>query len=106
MQAELRASEAKFAGILSIAADAIISVDQTQRIVHFNRGAEEIFGYTAQDAIGRHLNILLPPRFRAAHPTHMEGFAQSAVTARRRKWYRTTARQSPRWPPRNCPPRP
>jgi PAS domain S-box-containing protein len=83
VQAELRASEAKFAGILSIAADAIISVDQTQRIVHFNRGAEEIFGYTAQDAIGRHLNILLPPRFRAAHPTHMEGFAQSAVTARR-----------------------
>ena len=64
MQAELRASEAKFAGILSIAADAIITVDQTQRIVHFNRGAEEIFGYSAQDAIGRHLNILLPQRFR------------------------------------------
>jgi PAS domain S-box-containing protein len=79
----LRASEAKFAGILSIAADAIITVDSTQRIVHFNRGAEEIFGYTAQDAIGRHLNILLPQRFRASHPSHMERFAQSPVTARR-----------------------
>ncbi len=83
MQAELRASEAKFAGILSIAADAIITVDQTQRIVHFNRGAEEIFGYTAPDAIGRHLNILIPQRFRPSHPGHMEGFAQSPVTARR-----------------------
>lgn len=83
MQAELRASEAKFAGILSIAADAIITVDQTQRIVHFNRGAEEIFGYSAQDAIGRHLNILLPQRFRASHPAHMERFAQSPITARR-----------------------
>jgi PAS domain S-box-containing protein len=79
----LRASEAKFAGILSIAADAIITVDQTQRIVHFNRGAEEIFGYVARDAIGRHLNILLPQRFRESHSGHMERFAQSAITARR-----------------------
>jgi PAS domain S-box-containing protein len=79
----LRASQAKFAGILSIAADAIITVDQTQRIIHFNRGAEEIFGYTAQDAIGRHLSILIPQRFRASHPDHMERFAQSPITARR-----------------------
>lgn len=83
MQEELRASEGKFAGILSIAADAIVTVDQTQRIVHFNRGAEEIFGYTAHDAIGRHLSILLPQRFRESHPGHMERFAQSPVTARR-----------------------
>jgi PAS domain S-box-containing protein len=83
VQAELRASEAKFAGILSIAADAIITVDQTQRIVHFNRGAEEVFGYAPSDAIGRHLNILIPQRFRDSHPSHMDGFAQSAVTARR-----------------------
>ncbi len=54
-----------------------------QRIVHFNRGAEEIFGYKASDAIGRHLAILLPPRFRAGHDAHMESFAQSPVTARR-----------------------
>jgi PAS domain S-box-containing protein len=72
-----------FSAILAIAADAIISVDHTQRIVHFNRGAEEIFGYTADEAIGRHLSILLPPRFRDSHASHMDRFAQSAVTARR-----------------------
>jgi PAS domain S-box-containing protein len=80
---ELQASEAKFAGILAIAADAIITVDQTQRIIHFNRGAEEIFGYKADDAIGRHLAILLPPRFREAHAGHMEHFAKSPITSRR-----------------------
>jgi PAS domain S-box-containing protein len=51
--------------------------------VHFNRGAEETFGYSASDAIGRHLAILLPARFRTVHEAHMERFAQSPVTARR-----------------------
>jgi PAS domain-containing protein len=62
IEAALRASEAKFSGILGIAADAIISVDHERHIVHFNRGAEEIFRYKADDVIGRHLNILIPAR--------------------------------------------
>jgi PAS domain S-box-containing protein len=79
----LRASEAKYSGILGIAADAIITVDSTQRIVHFNRGAEEIFGYAAADAMGRHLNILIPPRYRTGHDAHMQRFAQAPETSRR-----------------------
>jgi PAS domain S-box-containing protein len=83
IEAALRASEAKFSGILGIAADAIISVDHEHHIVHFNRGAEEIFGYKADDAIGRHLNVLIPARYRPGHDGHMESFARSPVTARR-----------------------
>jgi PAS domain S-box-containing protein len=51
--------------------------------VHFNRGAEEIFGYKADDILGRHLAMLLPPRFRPVHEAHMERFARSPETARR-----------------------
>jgi len=83
IQEELRASQAKFSGILAIAADAIVTVNHDLRIVNFNRGAEEIFGHAAADALGRHLNILIPARYRAAHDTYMERFARSAVTARR-----------------------
>jgi PAS domain S-box-containing protein len=79
----LRASEAKFSGILEIAADAIISVDESQRIVHFNHGAEEIFGYRAEEAIGQHLAALLPPRTRAMHEAHMQRFASGPDVARR-----------------------
>ena len=80
---ELRASEAKFAGILAIAADAIITIDNTHRILHFNRGAEEIFGYRADEAIGQPLSILLPERFRGTHDAQIRAFGETAETARR-----------------------
>lgn len=80
---DLRASEAKFAGILDIAADAIITVDAAQRIVHFNQGAERIFAYTASEVIGRPLEMLIPSRHRLAHDGHMKGFAAGAYASRR-----------------------
>ena len=80
---ELRASEAKFAGILAIAADAIITIDESHRILHFNQGAEEIFGYKAAEVIGQPLSILLPDRFRATHDAHVKAFGRSTENARR-----------------------
>ena len=81
--ADLRASEAKFSGILAIAADAIITIDDTHRIAHFNQGAEEIFGYSAAEAIGQPISMLLPERFRSTHDAHIDEFGRSAESARR-----------------------
>jgi PAS domain S-box-containing protein len=78
----LRLSEAKFSGILSIAADAIISTDKDQRITFFNGGAQRIFGYTKREAIGTALERLIPERFRAAHREHFAGFAAGHESAR------------------------
>jgi PAS domain S-box-containing protein len=80
---QLRASEAKFSGILAIAADAIITIDDAHRIIHFNRGAEEIFQYQASEAIGESLSILLPERFRPNHDAQIRAFGQSTESARR-----------------------
>ena len=79
----LRISEAKFAGIVAISADAIISVDSAQRIINFNRGAEQIFGWTEAEALGQPLDILLPHRYRETHRLHIERFGESPVAARR-----------------------
>jgi PAS domain S-box-containing protein len=81
--AELQASEAKFSGILEIAADAIITVDALERIVHFNQGAAAIFGYSVEEAIGMQLDMLIPKRVRTVHHEHMRRFAESPVQARR-----------------------
>ena len=78
----LRHSEAKFSGIVSIAADAIISADMNQRITVFNEGAEQIFGYSKQEMIGTSVERLLPERYRAKHRTFFAAFGAAAVTAR------------------------
>jgi PAS domain S-box-containing protein len=78
----LKESEAKFSGIVSISADAIISIDDQQRITIFNDGAEKIFGYSRSEAIGAPLDMLIPDRFRAAHREHVGRFAAGNVTAR------------------------
>jgi len=82
IDAALRASEAKFSGIVSIAADAIISVDAQQRITIFNEGAERIFGYARSEVIGTPLDRLIPERFREAHAKHFAGFASGPIGAR------------------------
>lgn len=82
-QAELRDSQALFAGIVEIADDAIISIDSNQRITLFNQGAEKIFGYSAKEVLGQPLDFLLPMRFAAAHRQHVAEFGQSPSHARR-----------------------
>ncbi|HYO56787.1 ATP-binding protein [Archangium sp.] len=79
----LRVSEARFAGIISIAADAIIAIDMKGRITLFNSGAEQIFGYGAQEVLGKPLGLLVPERFRAAHLEHLQVFGGAPQSSRR-----------------------
>ena len=78
----LRLSEAKFSGIVSIAADAIISVDQNQRITVFNEGAERIFRYSKGEMVGAPLERLIPGRFREQHREYFAKFAAGVESAR------------------------
>lgn len=79
----LRDSEERFNRIVSIAADAIISLDEAQRITLFNHGAEQIFGFSARDVIGQPLDILLPTGLDVVHGHAVRQFAAGAVEARR-----------------------
>jgi PAS domain S-box-containing protein len=79
----LRLSEAKSSGILSISADALISIDDQQRITMFNEGAEKIFGYSKDELLGTPLDRLIPERLRAIHRGHVESFARGEVVARK-----------------------
>jgi PAS domain S-box-containing protein len=75
--------DARLSAIVSIAADAIIAIDASQYITLFNNGAEKIFGYTADEAIGQPLQILLPEGLRSRHAEHIREFGASETHARR-----------------------
>jgi PAS domain S-box-containing protein len=80
---DVLAPDASLAGILDISVDAIITVDESLRIVRWNRGAQDIFGYTPDQIIGSSLDRLIPERFRAAHRRHMTAFSGVPEMARR-----------------------
>jgi PAS domain S-box-containing protein len=80
---ELRLSEARSSGILSVSPDAIVSIDETQVITSFNEGAEKIFGYTKDEVIGRPLEMLIPEQYRTNHRQHVQRFMTGRETARR-----------------------
>ncbi len=74
----LRESEERFAGILQTARDAIIAVDDKQRIVLFNQGAEQIFGFSMQEILDQPLEKLMPERYADVHHSHVDLFANAA----------------------------
>ncbi|MDY7014847.1 MAG: PAS domain S-box protein, partial [Cyanobacteriota bacterium] len=78
----LELSQARFARIVEIADDAIIAVDESQRIALFNRGAEKIFGWRDREILGQPLDRLLPDRFIDLHQQHVAGFARSDCPVR------------------------
>ncbi|MGI9104481.1 MAG: PAS domain S-box protein [Terriglobales bacterium] len=79
---ELRVSQARLAAIIDSTMDAIITVDEEQRVVLFNRAAERIFGYRAQQLMGQPLDILIPEDLRAAHRVHIRNFGHTGITSR------------------------
>jgi PAS domain S-box-containing protein len=82
-EVKLRDSEARFAGIINISSDAIVTVDEAQRIVFFNQGAEQIFGYAADEVLGEPLEVLIPEPHRPGHAEKVRAFGTSPVVARR-----------------------
>lgn len=79
---DLEKSEARLAGIIRSSMEAIISVDDAQRIVLFNPMAETLFGCPAKHAIGRPLSDFMPERFRGAHEAHVRRFGVTGVSER------------------------
>ncbi|MFO0985105.1 MAG: PAS domain S-box protein [Planctomycetota bacterium] len=67
-------AEERFHAAVESAASGMIMVDAAGTIVLVNREAEQLFGYGRDELIGRCVDMLVPERFRGAHPGDRHGF--------------------------------
>jgi PAS domain S-box-containing protein len=81
----LRESEEKYRHIINAAADAIISIDEAGLVCEFNRAAEQIFGFSAVEILGKPLTAIIPERLRQQHIAGLQ------------RYLATGQRHLPRW---------
>jgi two-component system sporulation sensor kinase A len=72
VEAELLNSELKFRSIIESASDAIILAEQDTKIIAWNKGAEALFGYTEEEAIGEDVDIIIPEHLKEGHRRGVE----------------------------------
>lgn len=80
--AALLESRRRLEGIVESAMDAIITINEEQKIVLFNPAAERMFGCSAEEALGSSVSRFIPERFRTGHDDHIRHFRETGVTTR------------------------
>lgn len=77
VEAVLRDSEVRQHAILQTAVDGIITIDERGIIESFNPAAERLFGYTAEEAIGQNISMLMPSPDREEHDSYLARYLQT-----------------------------
>ena len=71
------AEAARTLAIMNTVLDGLITIDHTGLIETFNPAAARIFGYTAQDVIGRNIRMLMPEPYHSAHDGYLTSYLQT-----------------------------
>ncbi|HEY41846.1 MAG TPA: PAS domain S-box protein [Dehalococcoidia bacterium] len=77
MEEALRHSEESFRAVTESAHQAIITIDAQTRIVLWNKAAEKIYGYSADEAVGQPLTLIMPERLHQAFQDEIEAMLSS-----------------------------
>lgn len=73
----LRESEAKARAILSTTVDGIITINEAGCIESFNTAAEAIFGYAAEEVIGKNVSLLMPSPYQEEHDDYIDNYRRT-----------------------------
>jgi PAS domain S-box-containing protein len=79
LEASREEQRARLAAILDAVADPIITADENGMITSFSRAAEAVFGYSAAEAIGSNLRILMPEPDRSRHDAYLRRYRETGV---------------------------
>ena len=76
----LRESEEKYHNLIEHANDAVVSMNQEGMVVTFNKKAEEVYGYTCEEILGKSILLLVPPQYREQQKKSIENFKTIKVS--------------------------
>jgi two-component system, LuxR family, sensor kinase FixL len=65
--------------LLDAAVDAVVMIDHRGTISVFNRSAERLFGYSAEEIVGQNVKMLMPPSWRAEHDGYLDRYARTGI---------------------------
>jgi PAS domain S-box-containing protein len=76
----LRASENRFRSLFEFSPDAIVATDAEGKIAELNGQVAKFFGYDRAELLGQPVEVLIPERFRNAHPRHRKEYSSEPRT--------------------------
>ncbi len=80
LEEDQKMADGRFRSLLEMAPDAMVIVNNQGRIELVNHQAEVLFGYTREEMLGRAIELLVPERYRAAHPGHRADYFSNPRT--------------------------
>jgi PAS domain S-box-containing protein len=75
----LRTSETRWRSVMESAVDGIVVIDARGRIEAFNPAAEQIFGYTESELLGRNVTVLMPAPYRDEHDGYLARYLETGI---------------------------
>ena len=82
---KLQESEERFRSVAECASEAVITIDNRETIIFWNKAAEAIFGYSADEAIGKSIVLIVPEQSRKNHQKTMRRLFQAGKSSPTRK---------------------
>ncbi|MBC8412093.1 PAS domain S-box protein [bacterium] len=79
VETAMKASESKIHSILDNTVDGIITIDENVIVQSFNPAAERIFGYKAEEVIGKNVNMLQPEPYHSHHDQYIRNYLQTGI---------------------------
>ncbi|MCH8167025.1 MAG: PAS domain S-box protein [Proteobacteria bacterium] len=74
---QLEEDEARMRAIVETAGEGIITINEQGIVKSFNKAAEHLFGYTADDLIGQNVNVLVPSPDKEQHDKHIARYLRT-----------------------------